>query len=106
MIVDPLIPASNFQITGKIESITELSEGNIHKTFLLKTEGHITPDYILQHKNKNVFRDVPSMMKNIFLIMRHSLKKFRKTWKDNGSTYWILRIFMNPTGRVYCSFTS
>lgn len=117
MTSDPYIAASNFQISGKIESITELNEGHIHKTFLLKTEGKQTPDYILQHKNKNVFRDIPSMMKNIFLVslhlknkieargvdpMRHALtivptKSENLYYVDDDGEYWAMSVFIKDS---------
>ena len=117
MTSDTFIPASNFKVNGEIKSITELSEGNIHKTFLLKTEGKQTPDYILQHKNKNVFRDIPSMMMNIFLVsvhlknkieargldpMRHVLtlvptKSGDLYYVDDTGEYWAMSVFIKDS---------
>jgi Ser/Thr protein kinase RdoA (MazF antagonist) len=82
MSVNPHIPASNFQINSKIESITPLGEGNIHETFIVKTSGNDSPDYLLQHKNKIVFRDVPSMMQNILAVSTHLKKKVEEKGKD------------------------
>jgi hypothetical protein len=39
MSVNPTIPASNFQINAEIDSITELGEGNIQETFIVKNSG-------------------------------------------------------------------
>jgi hypothetical protein len=75
MPVNPKIAASHFQIDSEIESITQLGEGNIHETFFIRTKGAETDDYILQHKNKNVFRDVPSMLENISRVCEHLKKK-------------------------------
>jgi hypothetical protein len=82
MSVNPLIPASNFQINSKIESIELLGEGNIHETFIVKTSGTDSADYLLQHKNKIVFRDVPSMMQNISRVCAHLKNKVEKRGMD------------------------
>jgi len=71
MPVNPSIPAAHFKIEGVIESISLFGEGNIHETYFVKTAGTDTNDYLLQHKNKNVFRDVPSMMMNISRVCNH-----------------------------------
>lgn len=117
MTPDPFIPASNFQISGKIGFIAELSEGNIHKTFLLTTEGKDSPDYILQHKNRNVFRDVPSMMKNISLVSLHLKNKIEARgldplrhaltlvptrsgdlyYVDDAGEYWAMSVFIKDS---------
>jgi Ser/Thr protein kinase RdoA (MazF antagonist) len=75
MSVNPSIPASNFKIKSEIESITLLGEGNIHETYLLKTKGLNSSEYLLQHKNKQVFKDIPSMMDNISKVCEHLKKK-------------------------------
>lgn len=71
MSVSPDIPVNKFRIEGKIESVSILGEGNIHETFLIKTIGSENPDYLLQHKNKQVFKDVPAMMNNISRVCSH-----------------------------------
>ncbi len=117
MILDSSIPASKFQISGEIKSITELSGGHIHKTYLLKTEGKDTPDYILQHKNQIVFKDVPSMMKNISHVslhlkhkveakgldpLRHNLtliptKSGDLCHRDDAGEYWAMCLFIKDS---------
>ena len=82
MAVNPGVPASNFQIASNIESITPLGEGNIHETFIVRTSDVDSPDYLLQHKNKNVFRDVPSMMENIYKVSSHLKIKVEKRGLD------------------------
>jgi Ser/Thr protein kinase RdoA (MazF antagonist) len=63
--------ASKFQIEGTIESVRPLGEGFINDTFLVKTSGANNPDYLLQRKNKNIFKDVPGMMGNIQKVTAH-----------------------------------
>lgn len=63
--------AKSFNIEGEIESITPLGEGFINDTYILKTIGEDTPNYLFQRKNKAIFQDVPSMMDNIQSITTH-----------------------------------
>ncbi|RXQ97466.1 aminoglycoside phosphotransferase family protein [Ancylomarina salipaludis] len=63
--------ASKFQVEGNIENIRPLGEGFINDTFFVKTVGNTDPDYLLQRKNKNIFKDVPGMMGNIQKVTTH-----------------------------------
>lgn len=60
--------ASRFDIKGDIISIKPLGEGFINDTYIVKTS---LARYILQRKNKNVFPDVPAMMRNIAAVTAH-----------------------------------
>jgi Ser/Thr protein kinase RdoA (MazF antagonist) len=62
--------AARFRFEGEATDIRPLGEGLINDTYLVETAGN-GPDYILQRKNKNVFRDVPAMMDNIWRVTRH-----------------------------------
>ncbi len=64
----------NFQIEGKPVAICHLGQGHIHETYLVKT-GKGTPDYVLQHINTNIFRNVAEMMDNISKVTGHLQKK-------------------------------
>lgn len=59
-----------FDVQGDIIKIAPYGEGHIHETYLIETENHC-PDYILQKINRNVFRDVPAMMRNIQAVTQH-----------------------------------
>ena len=63
--------AEHFQIDGEIASIRPLGEGFINDTYILKTVGEDSPNYLFQRKNKTIFKDVPSMMENIQKITTH-----------------------------------
>lgn len=63
--------AKQFQVEGEIESIKPLGEGFINDTYILKTIGEDSPNYLFQRKNKTIFKDVPSMMDNIHNITTH-----------------------------------
>ncbi len=73
--------ARNFQIEGKIENITNLGEGFINDTFIIKTETG-KPNYILQRKNKNIFSPIPAMMDNIQKVCLHIKAKVEAAGGD------------------------
>ncbi|PIE99770.1 MAG: serine kinase [Maribacter sp.] len=63
--------AKHFQVEGEIESIEPLGEGFINDTYILKTIGGDSPNYLFQRKNGTIFKDVPAMMDNIQNITTH-----------------------------------
>ncbi len=74
MVTPPLNIEKIFVIEGDIKEIRSLGEGLINDTFLLETKGS-NPNYILQRKNKTIFKDVPAMMDNIYKVTTHLKKK-------------------------------
>lgn len=66
--------SENFAFEGTVKEIRPLGEGLINDTFLVETEGN-SPNYILQRKNKNIFKDIPAMMENIYKVTSHLKKK-------------------------------
>ena len=73
--------AKNFQIEGEIEEVSNLGEGFINDTFIIKTRGS-SPNYILQRKNKKIFSPIPAMMDNIQKVCLHIKKKVNKAGGD------------------------
>jgi hypothetical protein len=67
--------ASNFQIEGTVEKVETMGEGFINDTFIIRTIGADTPDYLLQRKNKRIFTNVPAMMENIQKVTAHIREK-------------------------------
>lgn len=68
---------SSFGIGTKIESWKPFGHGHINDTFLIRTVGHDSPDFILQRKNHHVFRNVPGMLNNILLATNHVRAKLK-----------------------------
>ncbi len=66
---------ASFGISTKVESWQPFGHGHINDTFLIRTIGDDAPDFILQRKNHQVFKDVPGMLKNIVLATRHIREK-------------------------------
>ena len=63
-----------FVFEGVIKEIRPLGEGLINDTFFVETTD-TTPNYILQRKNKNIFKNVPAMIENIRKVSEHLKKK-------------------------------
>jgi Ser/Thr protein kinase RdoA (MazF antagonist) len=66
---------SHFQHSWRFQDCRPYGSGHIHETWLIRTTGQNTPDYILQKINNFVFRDVPSLMNNIRSVCTHLQKK-------------------------------
>jgi Ser/Thr protein kinase RdoA (MazF antagonist) len=108
--------AQNFQIEGEIKEVTNLGEGFINDTFIIKT-GDGSPNYILQRKNKRIFSPIPAMMDNIQKVCLHIKKKVEKAggdpmreamtiipandgklyFLDNDEEYWAVCLFIDDT---------
>ena len=66
--------ANQFELEGKVSDISQLGEGFINDTYIIKTLDSF-PDYILQRKNKNIFSPIPAMMENIQKVCLHIKNK-------------------------------
>ncbi len=75
--------ASHFIEPSRIAKIESLGEGFINDTYIVRTCGD-ADDYILQRKNKMVFRDVPAMMENIRKVCDHIR---RRVMADGGDPH-------------------
>ncbi|WP_029906641.1 phosphotransferase enzyme family protein [Prevotella sp. 10(H)] len=67
----------HFSFDGQVKEIRPLGEGLINDTFFVETVGD-SPNYILQKKNKNIFKDIPAMMDNIHKVTSHLKEKIIK----------------------------
>lgn len=114
--VDPGKIASHFDIKGVIKEIKPLSGGLINASYIVRTEGD-APDYVLQRKNGEIFKDVPGMMENIVNVTEHIRKKiadangnvdrevmevvFTKSGKpyqaDENGDFWSMSVFIPDT---------
>jgi len=81
MISLPANIEQKFAFDGLVKEIRPLGEGLINDTFFVETEGN-SPNYILQRKNKNIFRDVPAMMNNIYMVTNHLKEKIKSAGGD------------------------
>lgn len=74
--------ARQFNCTGEIKDIKRLGEGFINDTYIVRTAGDQDPDYLLQRKNKNIFKDIPGMMDNIQRVSTFLKKKIKEVGGD------------------------
>ncbi len=108
--------ASQFDLKGDVASIDRLGEGFINDTFIVRTCGD-SPDYILQRKNRNIFKDVPAMMENIRKVTEHIRRRVeaeggdimrevmtvvpthdgKYCFADDSGEYWAVSVFISDT---------
>jgi Ser/Thr protein kinase RdoA (MazF antagonist) len=70
--------ALNFRIEADISSITPYGSGHINDTYYVKNSHNGESDYLLQRINHTVFRDVPALMNNIYLVISHLRSKLKE----------------------------
>lgn len=88
----------NFTFEGTVKEIRPLGEGLINDTFFVETEG-TSPNYILQRKNKNIFKDIPAMMENIHKVTTHLKKKI--VAQDGDPMREALTVTPTVDGKLY-----
>lgn len=69
------------EFEGAVESVQPLGEGLINDTYIVRTKGN-APDYILQRKNGNIFKDIPAMMQNIWKVTTHLKSKVEDPMRE------------------------
>jgi hypothetical protein len=66
--------AGHFQFEGAVKMVRPFGEGLINDTFFVETVG-LSVNYILQRKNKNIFKNIPGMMDNVHKVTTHLKQK-------------------------------
>lgn len=105
--------AGQFSLDGTVLSVEPLGEGFINDTFIVKTEEDGAPDYILQRKNRNIFKNIPAMMENIAKVCDHIKGKVSDPMReamtvipakdgklyheDVNGDYWTVCVFIDKT---------
>lgn len=109
--------ANKFSLTGTVASVEPLGEGFINDTFIVKTKEENAPNYILQRKNKNIFKNIPAMMENIVKVCDHikakvsanggdpmreamtviAAKDGKFYYKDGNEDYWAVCVFIEDS---------
>lgn len=64
-----------FDIKGVVDEVKPLGNGLINDTYKVTTKEALTPDYVLQHINNDIFQDVDMLMDNILAVTAHIRKK-------------------------------
>lgn len=108
--------AGKFNFEGEVKNVRPLGEGLINDTYFVET-GDNTPNYILQRKNGNIFKNIPAMMDNIYKVTTHLKKKIEAAggdpmreamtlahtkdnklyYKDEDNEYWTACVFIEDT---------
>lgn len=71
----------NFRFKGNFADVEEFGSGHINKTYLVTfKDGEEKQKYILQELNANVFKNIDSLMKNVFAVTSY----LRSVIKKNG----------------------
>lgn len=90
--------ANHFRLEGEVKNIRPLGEGLINDTYFIETTNN-SPNYILQRKNGNIFKNIPAMMDNIYKVTTHLKKKVESAGGDPLREA-MTQIFTN-TGALY-----
>lgn len=104
MIQVPSDVKNAFVFEGVIKEIRPFGEGLINDTFIVETT-ETTPNYILQRKNKNIFKNVPAMIDNIRIVTEHLKGKISERGGDPlRETLTLVPITGNnySLGQEYC----
>lgn len=107
---------SKFKFEGEVKNVRPLGKGLINDTYLVETTNN-SPNYILQRKNGNIFKNIPAMMDNIYKVTTHLKKKIeaiggnpmreamtltqtkenRLYYLDENNEYWTASVFIENT---------
>lgn len=71
--------AEQFRLDGTVRSVAAMGEGFINDTYLVTTD---RARYVLQRKNRNVFANIPAMMRNIHGVTSFLKEKVRRAGGD------------------------
>lgn len=93
-----MLIAGEFATEGKLLNIKPFGDGHINQTYKVTTEGN-APDYILQIKNKNIFKDVPAMMGNIAKVTAHLKQKIEA--RGGNPLRETMTIILTRDGKLY-----
>ena len=66
---------SQFAVAKRQYSFLPLKIGHLHDTYLVCNNPDSEPCYVLQRINTNIFQDVPKLMHNISLVLKHIKKR-------------------------------
>ena len=91
---------SRFNVEGQVCDIIPFGNGLINKTYLVRTD---VKDYMLQGINSYVFRNVDSLMRNIYIVTRHLRDKGETTLHFHKTVNH--KIYVNDNGMYYRLYT-
>lgn len=110
--------AEQFDLNGIIADAERFGSGHINDTFKLTTENSEGTSYLLQRVNHDIFKDIPGLMNNIYLVTTHLKNQFKTKgisdidkytltiiptkddklyFQDDEGSYWRLFILLSDT---------
>jgi hypothetical protein len=96
-------PKDSFLISGKMREFRPLKIGHIHDTWVSWWDDQgVVKGYIHQKLNEHVFRDIPGLMHNIDLVVKHVAKRI----KELGTSDHIFQIVPTLDNQLYFSLRS
>lgn len=119
---------AHFATEGVISEVKPLGEGLINDTFIVRTEGDATPDYVLQRINHHIFTDVVGLQRNIEIVTGHIRRQLESEGADDidrrvlhflpladdpaltffydkeSDSYWRMMVFI-PRSRTFSAVT-
>ncbi|MDE5913229.1 MAG: aminoglycoside phosphotransferase, partial [Muribaculaceae bacterium] len=114
-----------FDIRGTVSEIKPLGNGLINDTYIVRTAGEDTPDYVLQRINHHIFTNVEVLQHNIQAVTSHIRRKLEaageddlgrkvlefvtikdggKTFYFDGESYWRIMVFI-PRSKTFEAVT-
>lgn len=89
-----------FAIDGKLVSAESIGSGHIHDTLhVVFHVGELESGYILQHINRAIFPDVPTLMRNIQRVTEHLAKELAERADSDRRA---LSLIPTRDGQVWC----
>lgn len=92
--------AKHFKLHGTVADIEPFGRGHINDTYRISIKEKDLPDYILQRKNHEVFKDIPGMVDNIVRVTEHIRKKL-KNKQERDIDKKVLTHVQTPVGSYF-----
>ncbi|RPH29042.1 MAG: aminoglycoside phosphotransferase family protein [Bacteroidales bacterium] len=84
----------SFNIKEETDKIQPIGSGHINDTYAITLKGHVSPSYILQRINHNIFPNIEKLSDNIYRATNHL--------EENGNgQYQVMKLVNAIDGKLY-----
>jgi len=90
--------AAQFAPPGRVLEVREYGRGNVHDTFLVRTDSPSEPHFILQRLNTRVFPRPQLIMGNLRTVSDHVRRRLEDTPLTPGRRWEISKVLLTPDG--------
>jgi Ser/Thr protein kinase RdoA (MazF antagonist) len=91
--------AARFQLPGRVSAISQLGNGNVNDTFLIRVEdGQGEQRFVLQRVNTQVFREPQLVMENMLVVGEHVSQKLQHAFGSPANRRWELPRVLRARG--------